>query len=199
MKIAGISVVWSVAFGITLPYTMSHAFNEKKASCVCTYPFTPIGSITYIISLIVTGWGIPLLVISWLYTKCILKLKAPLASNNNAATNLRRAENNKVVNMFIIIAVLFFVLTIPYSVLIMVICYQRIFHKDDVDMNTAMKWNYALFTMTTANSCFNPIIYAKLHKDVNKFVNKLCKYKKRKEPRPGDLYEMLEVVGGGIK
>ena len=139
MKIAGICVVWSVAIGITLPYAMSHVFNERKAICVCTYPFTPIGSIIYVISLMITGWGIPLLVIGWLYTKCILKLKAPLASNNNAAINRRRAENNKVVNMFIIIAVLFFVLTIPYSIFYMVICYQMIFHMDDVNINTGMK------------------------------------------------------------
>ncbi len=200
MKIAGICVVWSVAIGITLPYTMSLVHFEREAICVGIGDLSPTAKTIYIISWIVTGWGIPSFVIGLLYLKCILNLQIPMAgNNNNVAMNQRRAENKRVVKMFIIIVLLFFAFTTPYSVLYVAFNYLLIFHKDDVDINTAIKWNYALFVITTANSCFNPLIYAKLHKDVSKFVHKLCKCKKRKEPRPGDAYEMPEVAGGGIR
>ncbi len=193
MKMVGIVVVWSVATGITIPYTISQGLIGDTI-CIDIGVLSILARNIYVTSWIVTGWGIPFLVIGTIYALCSRNLKkTPKGNSNRAAIRRRQSENQRVVKMFIIIVSLFFALTTPYSVMYVTYNYVLTYHTNEVDINSMMKWNYALFTITNINSCLNPIIYAKLHKDINQFVNKFCNCRSRNESSSRNTFEITDV------
>ncbi len=177
-KIIGIAIVWIFAIGITIPYTISQGLHEEGVLSICIDQgvLSELGRNIYVTSWIVTGWGVPFIIISFLYTLCILDLrKISTTNSNDIAVNQRKTENQKVVKMFIIIVCLFFILTTPYSLMYVTFNYLLTYRRSELDVNLIMKLNYALFVITTSNSCMNPLIYAKLHQEINPFVKKVAK------------------------
>eukprot|EP00794_Sanderia_malayensis_P020283 gene20283-22269_t len=193
-KIIGIIVVWLVALGITVPYAISQGVDKDQSICIDQGVLSKKARNIYVTCWIVTGWGIPFIVISILYSICVFELMSKKKSNS-VTVKQRRDENKRVVKMFLIIVSLFFIFTTPYSLMYVTFNYLLTYKREAVDINAIMKWNYALFVLTTLNSCMNPIIYAKLHREINPFVKKLagrvfnCDSNKRKD---GSAYEVSE-------
>ncbi|XP_065069345.1 compound eye opsin BCRH2-like isoform X1 [Rhopilema esculentum] len=110
------------------------------------------------------GWIIPLIIVSVLYTLSIKKLKSQAVIKDKSETAMRRREENqRVVKMFIIIVGLYFIFTIPHSII-------DLFRYIDNKSDAVVVLHECSVIIVLFNSCTNPFIYARMHRDVNSFV-----------------------------
>lgn len=196
MKLGGIFLTWTFAIGMTLPYTISQGLDTQYSICIDQGKLDPVGVNIYVMCWIVAGWGFPFCVIGLLYGLCICTLKKTAAAAiGNSTAGKRIAENKKVIKMFIIIVSLFFSLTTPYSIYYVTLNYMLTYRRSELDITVIMITNYVLFFLTTVNSCINPIIYARLHKDVNGYIKKKCKCVQRTSgERATSSYEVTKMT-----
>lgn len=165
-------ITWSIAIGVSMPYVMGSAMHGEE--CYSTPVLTNNQMVIYACCWVLVGWGIPLVVITVLSVAITRVLRQTAEQAHNDAFALRCIERNrKVFKMFIMIVLAFFLLTMPYSLFYAVGTYLIYLRPNHTDFNTLNQANYALFVLMVANSCINPIIYAKMHKDVNKFSQRL--------------------------
>lgn len=114
---------------------------------------------------------IPTLIIGVVYWLTGRALKRNTAEHaNNQAMLRRNKENAKILKMFLIIIIIFTVLTMPSStthVTITTLGYfeVRYNHSDDV--------TYIILMIMASNSCVNPFIYAKMQKEMRHFFRSL--------------------------
>ena len=116
---------------------------------------------------------LPLTIIASIYVAAAIKLNRNTAveAANNRTLLIRLRKNKKVVRMFVVVVITFFVLTTPYTInYFMQICLGS-----ELDTKVKEKWNYGLFVISASNSCINPIIYNKMHEEVNRQIKRLCK------------------------
>eukprot|EP00794_Sanderia_malayensis_P007734 gene7734-8574_t len=110
------------------------------------------------------GWVIPLIVISVLYGICIRTLQTnKFDKGKSESAARRRRENQQVVKMFVLIVALFFVFTIPHSII-------DLFRYIDNTSDAVLILHECSIIVVLFNSCTNPFIYARMHRDVNRYI-----------------------------
>ncbi len=125
----------------------------------------------------VVGWLIPAFILGVVYHKITLHLRVGEAyhSETQVIQQQIRAENQKVVRMFVIIVCIYLAFTIPFAILQVVF----VFILELAPKVARNQHFYALYLMlpniTALNSCVNPLVYARMHKEINGYLKVVWK------------------------
>ena len=175
-KCIGVIFTWVIGIGFSIPNSLSMSL-EKGMYCMASDKFFSNAMIATYFTCWTSGYSIvPLITITILYSRCIKKLnQIKFEANGNKTLEKRNEQNRNIVKMFIIIVVLFFVCTVPYAIFYAIVVFLLAYQKAAGAHSLIWTLNYALFVPTCFNSCINPLIYAKKHKEINEFVRKICR------------------------
>ena len=92
---------------------------------------------------------------------------------NDRALQLRKKQHYKVVRMFIIVVAAFLLLTMPYSICYMYGNYLLFYDRSNPNLVVVSSVVYILLIPASANCCVNPIIYAKLQIEINRYLKSI--------------------------
>ncbi len=167
-----VGMAWIIAICVSLPYVMGHQLRGEQ--CTSTSVLKKEHIVVYAACWVIIGWGIPLFFILFFSYIITRVLRRDAACSSSCSITLRRVERNrKVFKMLVVIFLAFFLLTTPYSIFYAVVTYLIYMKPETIDENPLKQLNYAIFVLMVANSCINPVIYAKMHKEINKYARKL--------------------------
>ena len=123
---------------------------------------------------LVYTWCIPnfIIIIGYCLTARALKANT-LKHANNRAMEQRNKQNARIVKMFIIIIFIFFTLTMPYAIFYGYASYMAVYDPQNPSNKDSNTINYILFIPAAANGCVNPLIYAKMHREINRYLRSL--------------------------
>ena len=116
---------------------------------------------------------VPGVIISIAYCLCARALKAnELTHENSRAMQLRNKQNSRIVRMFAIVIAIYFLLTMPYVI------YQYLhdfsFLSDSVSYSPRNPVvSMILHDILIAKCSVNPIIYTKLHREMNGYLRRI--------------------------
>ena len=160
-------MVWAAAIIVTSPYIAGSKYQSQK--CYTEAVWRSDMWVAYIGFWITTGWGIPLVIITYFCYMILRRLNGAVRERRHSNIQRRRIKRNReILRLFIIMVCAFFILTTPYAAFYFSATYFMHLQPKTVDMKVAQQLNYALFVLMMGNSSINPIIYAKLHKGINK-------------------------------
>eukprot|EP00112_Aurelia_sp_Birch-Aquarium-sp1_P000645 Seg1060.2 transcript_id=Seg1060.2/GoldUCD/mRNA.D3Y31 product="Tachykinin-like peptides receptor 86C" protein_id=Seg1060.2/GoldUCD/D3Y31 len=178
-KCIGVIFTWVIGIGFSVPNSLSMSL-EKGMYCMASDRYLTNVMVATYLTCWTSGYSIaPLITIAILYSRCIKKLnEVKFEANGNKTLERRHEQNRNIVKMFIIVVMLFFVCTVPYAIFYAIVVFLLAYQKAADAHSLIWTLNYALFVPTCFNSCINPFIYAKKHKEINEFVrkiyNKIC-------------------------
>ena len=161
--------IWGVAIAISVPYGLAFKMVSKFCWLVFTSHYKlPVWSGC----ILLIGWIIPLIIMTCSYSTMAYRLKVGEQNhvNNPEAFKHIKNENLRVVKMFITIVCAFFLFTTPYAVFYFTTSYLRYAKNYDVVSNHSVSVSHGLFVLTLANSCINPIIYARMHSKIREAI-----------------------------
>ena len=162
-----LAFVWVTAFVVTSPYVAGSTYQNQV--CYTEAVWSPQIWVAYIGFWIIIGWGIPLVVITCFCLMILQKLNRAIREGRNSNIQKKRIKRNRdILRLFVIMVCAFFILTTPYAAFFFSATYLMHLRPKTIDMQITQQLNYALFVLMMANSSINPIIYAKLHKGINK-------------------------------
>ena len=118
-----------------------------------------------------------LLIIVYCMAGIVLKANT-LKHENTRAMELRQKQNSGLLRMFAVITICFLILTIPYLIWLFYLSYMLFLSRSLSLINTFLPADI-LSAMFYANFSINPIIYAKMHREVNRCLLKLMQKFKR--------------------
>ena len=162
-----IGVATCVPFAIRLTY-----IEEASICTVISYP--PVQQIVYAICYTTVGWIVPGMILATIYYKTAKQLKMSEDYHSHVRVMQRqiRRENKEVVKMFVVVVWLFFACTMPNVVYQIV--YHYIYLFGAMSSKAYLIQIYTILPCLSAmNSCINPLVYAKMHKEVNRHVRGL--------------------------
>ena len=172
-KALRITSIWAISILMNTPFIMS--LNTSNGSCSTTTLLSPTGDMVLVVCQAFVGWFLPSLILALCYINITRQLRYGELHHDNAQVVLQqiRLENKKVVRMFTIIVCIYLVLTLPFAMLQIV---QIILIRVAPNLLTPSiaKHLISLYlilpNVTVLNSCVNPVVYAKMHKDINRFL-----------------------------
>ena len=154
-KVIAVVISWALAACVKFPLTWRKNFGISDE-----------GYKIYLMVWTCLGWVLPLFIIAYMYAVCIRRLNENNVNKDNSASAMRRREENKrVVKMLVLIVVLYFIFTIPHSII-------DLFRYIDNKSDAIVVLHECSVIVVLFNSCTNPFIYARMHRDVNKFVSR---------------------------
>ena len=119
---------------------------------------------------------IPGIIILIFYCATGIVLKAnTLKHENTRAMELRRKQNVKVLKMFAVITICFFIFTMPLGMWHVCFWYLRWQNSWKLAWQTEAILHTTCRLLYAANICINPLIYAKMHRAVNIYIRRLIK------------------------
>ena len=116
---------------------------------------------------------VPGVIISIAYCLCARALKAnELTHENSRAMQLRNKQNARIVKMFIIIVAIYFLLAMPYVI------YQYLYDFSFLSDSIVYSPRYVVVEMILQHILIgkcsvNPIIYTKLHREMNGYLRRI--------------------------
>ena len=141
------------------------------------------------------AWVLPISSITTLYAMCIRKLRRESKRNPCIAIEQRTRENKRVVKMFIVVTITFFVSIFPASLVSIIL----ITNDEGGVIYLAREFTYILMTVGCA---INPFIYAKMHREIHGALVRIWKVIRRvngeysdgeeAQPKRNESYEMEE-------
>ena len=153
-KLVAVVCSWVLAACIKFPLTWRKNFGMSDE-----------GYKVYLMVWTCLGWVIPLIIIAVMYGICIKALRDGRFKNDTSDTAVRRRqENERVIKMFVIIVTLYFIFTIPHSII-------DLFRYIDNKSDAVIILHECSVIVVLFNSCTNPFIYARMHRDMNSFVH----------------------------
>ena len=162
-----LTFVWAAALVVTSPYIAGSNYHNQK--CYTEAIWSAEKWVAYIGFWITIGWGIPLIVIICFCYMILRRLNRAIQGGTHMSMQRRRIKRNRdILKLFIIMVCAFFLLTTPYAAFYFSATYFMYLQPKTVNLKVAQQLNYALFVLMMTNSSINPIIYAKLHKEINK-------------------------------
>ena len=166
--------VWVVSICINIPYLLRIEFVNNLCWDSSNHYIKPKEFIIYAGLWVFFIWGIPniIMIVVYCLTGAALK-RNTLKHANNKAMEQRNKQNSNIVKMFAIIVIIFFLLTMPYALFYFAGNYI-IWYDPVPDVKLLYTLNYVLFILASANGCINPLIYAKMHRDVNGFLRSVA-------------------------
>ena len=167
---------WLSSVGISVPYAMRLKLNDGMCLDNNKSIINDKKMLFFDAVWVIYTWVIPNVIIVVVYYLTARALKAnTLTHANDRAMEQINAQNAKIVKMFVIIIVLFFVLTIPYAVFNCYTHFQITYNFASLDIRFTTKVNAILFAIASANACVNPFIYANMHREINGFVTSVVR------------------------
>ena len=116
---------------------------------------------------------IPAILLIIVYCMAGIALRAStLKHENKRAMELRNKQNSTVLKMFGAITICYFVLTMPYCIWLFYFPYVIHNYPRSIQWETVVLREILLF-LFYANFSINPIIYAKMHREVNTRIRRL--------------------------
>ena len=159
--------MWIAAIIVTVPYIAGSKY--ESGTCYTKAIWRSDLWVGYVGFWITTGWGIPLIVITCFCYMILQKLNKAVRQGTNSNIQRRSIKRNRdILKLFIIMVCTFFILTTPYSAFYFSATYFTYMQPKNVSIKVAQQLNYALFVLMMINSSINPILYAKLHKGINR-------------------------------
>ena len=174
-----VAFVWISAIGVVLPEVLKHKLTEHGCSI---HVDEDEGTTSFILATIYFVFSpcIPFLLIIIVYYLTVLALKrSTLRHENNRAMELRNKQNGRVVRMFIIIIMVYFLLTIPYAISNIYGCYVNFVDTLNPNRKIINTLTEILAIPASAHNCVNPIIYARMHRDIRKYLGSVIQGMKR--------------------
>ena len=197
----GVAFVWLSSMGVVLPETLKYRVTDYGC-----FPYEDAAEVTssFIKATVYVVYSpfspILLIIIVYYLTARALKMNT-MRHENNRAMELRNKRNAKIVRMFIIIIMLYFLLTIPHAISYIYGCY--VFFVDTWNSNYEIinTMTYILSIPASANCCVNPIIYARMHRDISKYLGSViqrikmacfqfCKRRNESTPAPSATWSL---------
>ena len=178
MKILTVTValIWLIAFVVCIPYIISHRADITEEKIECYPDFRLLGKdaqIAFFWSLSLLISLLPCAALLFVYSRSIKHLKGRMSlDHTNRSTKRRLKENRRVISMFLLVVFVFFLLSAPYCSFLMAFSFLVRFNPSyyDAHMGTLHTINYWLFTVYSASSTVNPIIYCRVHRDIKNFL-----------------------------
>ena len=172
-----VAFVWISAIGVVLPETLKYQLS--KHGCFIN---EAEGTSSFIKAAVYVIYSplipIVLIIIVYYLTARALKMST-LRHENNRAMELRNKQNAQVVRMFIIIIMVYFLLTIPCAISYIYGCYVFMVDIRNSNYKIIYTITYVLSIPASANCCINPIIYARMHRDISKYLASIIQRMKR--------------------
>ena len=150
--------------------------GEEKHMCERIYPET-FHRFLYIICMSIMFMLIPMVVIATSQIIMLNKINK-LPSMECTAEELKRSRKiKKISKTFQIIFVVFFILTLPHAIFIVVVEYFLKFNPAFIGENLyeVMKWNNGTLTLLMCNSCANVFVYGKAHSKLRMLLPIKCR------------------------
>ena len=165
-----IAAVWLFSVVINIPYSLR--FHLDHNACVTNNKI--LNDKNYVIFagiFVLCNWCIPSLIMMFVYYFTARSLKASsLKHENSRAMEQRNRQNAKAAKMFAVAIIVFFLLTVPFGVFYFFATYMLTYQRTDVDAILYYTLNDILSATANANGCVNPLIYAKMHREMNRYV-----------------------------
>eukprot|EP00794_Sanderia_malayensis_P015749 gene15749-17338_t len=180
-KAIRITMVWLIAIVVQIPFILQ-LDTTKEHTCLTTPIFTPNVEMAISVCNAVVGWIIPALILAIIYIKIVTQLRMGEANHSGAQVVQQqvRAENKKVVRMFVIIVSIYLAFSVPFAILQAVVVFQLKLTPAAFAKNQTLKGLYLILpNITTLNCCVNPLVYARMHREINAHLNGV--YKKVKD------------------
>ena len=119
------------------------------------------------------------------YSAAMAIIKSLKATQCSTQSNTRIMRNRKVNRMFVIAVVCFFISVTPYTMFTVLFSFLAEYKLSFILSNrNLLNWvDLVLQTTMTFNSCINPFVYCKMHKEVGSFINKKIRSMKQIRPR----------------
>ena len=170
-------LIWIGSAAATLPYALRLGLYENSCMEVNSTIVPNEHYVIFLGFLLALNAIIPSLIIGVVYWLTARALKRnTLQHVNNLAMLKRNKENALIVRMFIIIIIIFTVLTTPYAFFYFYFTYWFYYVPfNSEDFRFLLTLNYYLFVTATTNSIINPLIYAKMHKEINNFLRSVAR------------------------
>ena len=171
---ASIALIWLPSVIIAIPYSLRLQFVEGACLSFNERILGFKGFVIFIGIALLYIWCVPYLILILTYVRTARALKASsFKHDNNRAMELRNRQNAKVVKMFVTVVTIFLILTMPYAIFYFCDSYLIFYASNHFDSRTHHTLNYVLFILASANGCVNPVIYAKMHREVNGYIKKV--------------------------
>ena len=156
--------------GIGIPYSLRVEFIEGMCQTTNGKLVADENFVVFIGISVLCIWCIPNIVITFVYIFTARALKANTFKHENSkAMQQRNKQNAKTVKMFVVVVIMFSLLTVPYAIFYFYVGYIVVYGTNAFSaLNTTL--NYVLFAASSANGCVNPLIYAKMHSEINDYV-----------------------------
>ena len=169
-----IAAAWMIGVATSIPSAVRLVYIDDDVSVCTIKAYIPVQQISYASCYTAVGWIVPGIILVTLYYKTAnqLKMSEMYHSNVRVMQQQIRKENREVVRMFVVVVTLFFACTMPNAV------YQIVYHYIYL-FGTGRPRTYLikLYTilpcLSAMNSCINPLVYAKMHKEINRYVRRL--------------------------
>ena len=168
MLYCSVALAWLSSIAVVVPSILQHELTNNV--CWSTnYKIIPKeSSFIYYTVWAVYAVFIPNSILSCVYFLTARTLKANAVKHeNNRAMQLRNKQNAEIVKMFVIIVTVYFVLTIPYAIFYIYACYLQVYDESNPDNQLINTMNFIMLIPASANGCVNPLIYAKMHREIN--------------------------------
>ena len=164
-----IFITWLIGGAYAAPYFV---YLEQKHNPVfgyhCQVMLEQKEHKKYISAIFILQLLIPLLVMIFLYSFIVFKLRsgsvsARRLSETDNVVRIRTLRQRKATKLFVVVVVVFTVLVLPYNILMLLLSYGHLPYSPE---NRRIYNCFVL--MQAANSCVNPMIYSRLHKSFRK-------------------------------
>ena len=136
-------------------------------------PKTLIHGFIYFSCFEIAKMFVPITILMIFYTLSALAIQNNQGVSQGNQRRLRR--NRQVVKMFVTIVIIFFLCKGPYSFFRMTETYTVTFKQEEWDKVKGGISNVVLFAVSSINSIINPMVYARMHRDLRGPLKKLFK------------------------
>ena len=165
-----VALAWLSSVGISIPYGLRVKFIGGMCQITNDKFVANENFVIFIGISVLCIWCIPSIVVTFVYFFTARALKANTFKHENSkAMEQRNKQNAKIVKMFVVIVIMFSLLTVPYAIFYLYLSYMVVYGTNAFStLNSTL--NYVLFAASSANGCVNPLIYAKMHREINDYV-----------------------------
>lgn len=167
-----IAAVWLIGLAASLPFATRLRYIDDASICI-VISYAPVTQFAYASCYTTVGWLLPGVILTTLYFKTAKELRTSEDYHSHAKVMQQqiRTENKQVVKMFVIVVGLFFSLTLPNAIYQIVHHYIYFFGNETARQKVYLGQIYTVLPCLSAmNSCINPLVYAKMQKEVNRYV-----------------------------
>ena len=174
-SVVEVLVVWSVSCLFISPYMYYLRIVRVSTGDFCYDVWELKAKFIYYAVLQSVSCFLAVIIMVVVYSLSAIRIYRHVMPGDNKKAESRRIKQNKnITRMFGRVVLVFFTLTTPNSVFFFVSAYIGTF-RVEVYMREYEKFFYisqALYAVSSLNCCVNPIIYARMHKNMKKSFNK---------------------------